>query len=173
LGCKLPEVIVPDYIDDDEDPECVDNASTQPPAPSTGDCCTDPGRVLLLAEDFGHGVCMPSYGFRRSAADYFQSNLMINLYVMANITTEMHDVFLYDERLQGKDKDALCSLRLAYHIRLRNQCLSEGRDPPEVFISIRDNCVGQNKSNITMKFEQFLTLAGFYKRVLIIYLIPY
>ena len=40
-----------------------------------------------------------------------------------------------------------------------------------MFISIRDNCVAQNKSNATLKFEAFLSMI-FYKLVLIIYLIP-
>ena len=42
---------------------------------------------------------------------------------------------------------------------------------PEVYLAIRDNCVGQNKSNVTIHFDCWLSLS-FYKRVLIVYLIP-
>ena len=96
---------------------------------------------------------------------------MLNLYVIANITRNEQEVFIYDERLMGKDKDALCSLRMSFHIEQRNRCLASGIEPPKVFISIRDNCVAQNKSNSTLKFEAFLSMT-FYELVLIIYLIP-
>lgn len=71
----------------------------------------------------------------------------------------------------GKDKDALCSLRMCHHINERNRCLQNNITPPRHFISIRDNCVCQNKSNITLKFECFLSMT-FYERVLLIFLIP-
>ena len=129
------------------------------------------GEVLLLAEDYGQGIALPHYGAVRPSVDYFQSNLMLHMYVIADITRREHNVLVYDERLMGKDKDALCSLRLSYHIDQRNRFLAAGRTPPKVFISIRDNCVGQNKSNVTLKLECFLSLS-FYEKVLIIYLLP-
>ena len=51
---------------------------------------------------------------------------MLNLYVMASISRKEQEVFIYDERLMGKDKDALCSLRMAFHIEKRNRCLASG-----------------------------------------------
>ena len=74
-------------------------------------------------------------------------------------------------RCMGKDKDALCSLRLNYHISSRQKCLEENRTPPEVYVSIRDNCIGQNKSNVTMLFDCWLSLS-FYKRVMLVFLLP-
>lgn len=151
----IPETIIPDYIDGEE----------------PGDSEAALGDVLVLAEDFGQGVTLPHYGHKRPSADFFNSNLMLNFYVMADITRNEHNVFLYDERYHCKDKDALCSLRLSYHINQRLRCLAEGREPPSYFVSIRDNCVGQNKSNATLKLACFLSMS-FYKKVLIVYLIP-
>ena len=78
---------------------------------------------------------------------------------------------MYDERTMEKDKDALCRLRLNHHIKNNQRCRQEKRNSPHVYISIRDNCVGQNKSNVTMQFDCWMSLS-FYKRVMIIFLIP-
>ena len=127
--------------------------------------------ALILAEDYGQGIAMPHYGINRPQSDYFNSNLMINLYVQSDISRGENKIMLYDERTMGKDKNALCSLRLKYHVESFQRCLREGRQQPELYISIRDNCVGQNKSNVTLQFDCLMSLS-FYKRVMIIYLIP-
>jgi hypothetical protein len=149
--------VLPDYVDDDDS----DSGASQ----------GVPDSILLVAEDFGQGIALPHYGHVRPSCDYFNSNLMLNMYVMADISRNENSVFLYDERCQKKDKDALCSLRLSFHLEQLNRCRQENRSPPEYFVSIRDNCVGQNKSNVTLKLASYLSLS-FYKRVLIVYLIP-
>ena len=67
--------------------------------------------IQLLAEDYGGGIALPHYGFRRPSSDYFNSNLMTYNFVMADITGNVNNVYFYDERHQGKGADALCSLR--------------------------------------------------------------
>ncbi|ETP34108.1 hypothetical protein F442_17514 [Phytophthora nicotianae P10297] len=37
-------------------------------------------------------------------------------FVVADIDNNINHVYFYDERAQGKDADALCSLRLNYHL---------------------------------------------------------
>ena len=114
---------------------------------------------------------MPHYGIVRPQQDYFNSNLTVNLYVQDDISRNENKVTLYNERTMGKDKDALCSLRLKYHMESMKRCQEEGRVQPHVYISIRDNCVGQNKSNVTLQFDLFMSMS-FYERVMVIYLIP-
>ena len=41
--------------------------------------------ALVLAEDYGQGIAMPHYGMIRTQSDYFNSNLMIHLYVIKDI----------------------------------------------------------------------------------------
>ena len=90
---------------------------------------------------------------------------------MADISCGENKVIMHDKRLIGKDKDVLSLLRMKYHIENAERCAYKGWAQPEVHISIRDNCVGQNKSNATMQFDCFMAMF-FYKRVIIIYLIP-
>ncbi|ETM36273.1 hypothetical protein L914_16999, partial [Phytophthora nicotianae] len=73
-------------------------------------------RMLIQAEDFGGGISMPHYGHIRPSVDYFNSNLILQNFVVADIDNNINHVYFYDERAQGKDADALCSLRLNYHL---------------------------------------------------------
>ena len=73
--------------------------------------------VQLQAEDYGGGIALPHYGYRRPSADYFNSNMMAYNFVIADISSGEYNVYFYDERSQGKGADALCSLRLRYHLR--------------------------------------------------------
>jgi hypothetical protein len=125
--------------------------------------------VMVQAEDFGGGLTMPHYGFRRPSADYYSSNLIIQNFVIANINDNVNNVWLFDERAQDKGADCMCSLRMRYHLRqLDRYKLCNKR--PSVSVSVLDNCVGQNKSNITMKFNAMLSLL-FYDKVVLLYLI--
>ena len=165
--------IIPNITDLTGDAEDIDCLLGEEEASDNKEQATDPSNyaALVIAEDYGQGIQMPFFGLRRVQSDYFNSSLMTNLFVMADISRGENKVILYDERLMGKGKDALCSLRMKYHIENAQRCVLEGRAQPDAYISIRDNCVGQNKSNVTMQFDCFMAMS-FYKRVMIIYLIP-
>jgi hypothetical protein len=58
---------------------------------------------------------MPHYGHSRPLANYFNSNLMVSNFVIVDLTSDNVNMLFYDEQVQGKDADALCSLRFTYH----------------------------------------------------------
>ncbi|CAM6017353.1 unnamed protein product [Sphagnum balticum] len=89
---------------------------------------------------------MPHYGHSRPPADYFNSNLMVSNFVVVDLTSNNNDVFFYDERTQGKDADALCSLRFTYHLEKFKTLLSCKIAMPKSLFVILDNYVNQNKS---------------------------
>jgi hypothetical protein len=106
---------------------------------------------------------MPHYGYRRPSSDYYNSNLIVQNFVIADVTNGTNHIYFYDERGQGKDGNALSSLRIAYHLtKSENTTIS---------LDILDNCVGQNKSNTTMMFCAMMSLL-FYKKVACLFLIP-
>ena len=49
--------------------------------------------------------------------------------------------------------EAMCSLRLIFPFEQMNQ-----ENPPEILIGIKDNCVGQNKRDVVMKFDCMLSI---------------
>jgi len=66
--------------------------------------------IQIQIEDFGGSFNMLHYGHSRPSADYFNSNLMVSNFVVVDLTNDNADVLFYDERPQGKDANALCSL---------------------------------------------------------------
>ncbi|EGZ13896.1 hypothetical protein PHYSODRAFT_373006, partial [Phytophthora sojae] len=110
----LPETIIPDIFDCDDD----------------------------RSNDDKVGISMPHYGHSRPSADYFNSPLIIQNFVVADITNNINHVYFYDERAQGKNADTLCSLRLLYHLSTLQKNARNGVPPPEVSFSILNNCVG-------------------------------
>ena len=135
-----------------------------------GACPTDITSIQLQAEDYGGSIALPHYGFKKPSADYFNSNLMSYNFVMADITNGKNHVFFYDERHQGKGADALCSLRMRYH--LNKTCVNRALGVKKsLSMSLLDNCVGQNKSQIVMKFFCMLSLL-FYDTVALLFFLP-
>lgn len=127
--------------------------------------------IEIQIEDFGGSFAILHYGHQRLSADYFNSNLMMQNFIIANITNGAKNVLIYDERGQGKGADALCSLRLMYHIRLCRFHRQRGSIPPKISLLILDNYVDQNKSKLMFMFYALLSLL-FYDKVVIHYLIP-
>ena len=113
---------------------------------------------------------MPHYGFRRPSADYFNSNLMGYNYVVSDISSGKNHVFFYDERHQGKGADALCSLRMRYHLQ-RTREARAGGIMKKLCMSLLDNCVGQNKSQVVMQFYCMLSII-FYDKVALLFFLP-
>ncbi|OWZ11139.1 LOW QUALITY PROTEIN: Cleavage inducible protein [Phytophthora megakarya] len=141
----LPSVIVPDTTDMiDTLPENDNYVNGTSSASRTGptQCC----RVQIQAENPGGGITMPNYGDARPSADYFNNNLIIQNFVVADITNNCNNIYFYDEQAQGTIADALCSLRLLYHLTTLQNYARNGITPAEVSFSLLDNCVGQNKS---------------------------
>jgi len=89
--------------------------------------------------------------------------LIVQNFVIADITNGTNNIYFYDERAQGKDGNALCSLRMK-----DNLTKSESTT---ISLDLLNNFVGQNKSNSTMMFCTMLSLL-FYKKVVCLYLIP-
>ena len=79
-------------------------------------------------------------------------------------------MYFYDERHQGKGADALCSLRLRHLLAKIKQNQKNGICP-KLSMTLLDNCVGQNKSQVVMKFACFISLF-FYETVALMYFLP-
>ena len=123
-------------------------------------------KIQIEIEDFGGSFPLPHYGSVRPSVDYFQSNLMMQNFVIADLSNGINHVLLYDERGQGKGVDALCSLRLRHHLEIAKKPY-----PPKILLMILDNCVGQNKSQGIMQFFAILSLL-LYEKVVIVFLLP-
>ena len=70
----------------------------------------------LIIQDYAGGTALPWYGHIRPGSDYYLSNVIIQNFITADLSTNTNHCYLYDERAQDKGADALCSLRLLYHM---------------------------------------------------------
>ncbi len=93
---------------------------------------------------------------------------MMQNFIISDITANRNNVLIYDEHGQGKGVDALCSLHLLFHLRLRQECANR---LPKMLLLILDNCVGPNKSKVIFMFYALLSLL-FYDKVALLFLIP-
>jgi hypothetical protein len=66
---------------------------------------------------------------------------MVSNFVVANLTCNNNDVFFNDEQAQGKDVDALCSLRFTFHMEKFKMLLSHKISMLKILLVILDNYV--------------------------------
>jgi hypothetical protein len=93
---------------------------------------------------------------------------MMHNFIISDITANRNNVLIYDEHGQGKGANALCSHRLLFHLRFRQERADR---LPKMLLLILDNCVGQNKSKVVFMFYALLSLL-FYDKVVFLFLIP-
>lgn len=109
-SCQVPKEILSDYIS-----ECTPgNEENIPPCDTVSSFV--PRNLTSQAEDFGGSLALPHYGFRRPSADYFNSNLILHNFVISDVTNGHSNIYYYDERAQDKGAEALCTLRMRYHL---------------------------------------------------------
>ena len=57
-----------------------------------------PGLVTMQLKDFGGNLAMPHFGFSRPSADYFNSNLILHNFIIADISTDINYVMWHDKK---------------------------------------------------------------------------
>jgi hypothetical protein len=67
---------------------------------------------------------------------------MVSNFVVVDLIDNSNDVFFYDEWAQGKDVDALCSLRFTYHLEKFKMLLNPKITMSKTLLVILDNYVG-------------------------------
>ena len=162
------------YPDEPSTQPCVDELEVvedeDQPAPAAvgavANANTGHTKVAVLCEDYGQSIPLPSYRANRPNVDYFNSDLHLHNFNVCNTGSHKNTIFLYDERKAGKDGNTVSSMRFKFHLNMQQQS-----NPPKMLITVRDNCVGQNKSQVTMMMDCLLSML-FYDRVATFYLVP-
>ena len=127
--------------------------------------------VIVQCEDLGQSIAMPHYGYEQPGLDYFNSNLMMHEFVVADRVSNRNTVYFYDERVLKKDGESMCILRLYDHLFKLEKYLTSRTPSPKSYIAVMDNCCGQNKSKTVMMFFQLLSIL-FYENIALNYLLP-
>lgn len=165
----LESEIIPDTFDSEDAPD--DDTGSEGNS-AVSDQSASRRRVQIQAEDFGGGISMPHYGHSRPSADYFNSNLILHNFVVADTTHNRSNVYFYNEHAQGKGAGALCSLRLLYHLSTLQNDERNGVPPEQISFSLLNNWVGQNKSKVVLMFFAMLSVVFPYKKVVLCFFLP-
>ena len=141
---KLSSVIsrIPDFIDESNIEDSADLSTT----------------VRFLCQDFSGNLLLPSYQTSRPGVDYYSSKLHLYSFVICDVSTNTNYVYVYDQRLAGKDCNAMCSLRLLHHLSEGEKTRISLRTEPNQLLQCMDNNVGQNKSQIVFMFFALLSM---------------
>ena len=129
-------------------------------------------RVRLLLEDFAGNLEIPWYGQRVPGQEYYLSKLHEYMFISSNIGDNRNIVLVYDQRAGGKGYNAMNSLRFYVELKHLEEHRTAGTlsERPMELISVRDNCVGQNKSQSVLRFCALLQALGFYRRIVLSFL---
>ena len=157
----IPDPCLEELLPPQEEPDSLDDEAPDD-ATKTANC-----PVLVTAQDYGQSLVLPHFGKARPNVDYFQSDLNIHMFNVCDIISQKNKIYLYDERLSGKDGNTVNSLRWNYY----QDVIKNADRIPALAIKVMDNCVGQNKSQLTMLFDALCSLLLF-ERVADFFLIP-
>ncbi|XP_071489968.1 uncharacterized protein [Diadema antillarum] len=162
-----------------EDDQASSTANCGHPSPNTNiqhKCFTSATaekarKIVILCEDYGQAIPLPSYKLTTPNVNYFNSDLHLHMFNICDVTRKKNAVLLYDERTAGKDGNATSSLRWYYHCQYLRNLLDAGVPPPTMVIRVIDNCAGRNKTQCTLMLDCLLSLL-LYDRVSTFYLLP-
>ena len=140
--------------------------------PSPSIAVTPLKKVRLLLEDFAGNFPIPSHGKREPGSEYYLSKLAQYAFISSDIGENSNILLMYDQRAGGKGCNAMLSLRLFLELKNLEKHRSAGTlsDRPQELISVRDNCVGQNKSQAVLRFCALLEALGMYRHIVICFL---
>jgi hypothetical protein len=146
--------LIPEKVENIIDPESI----------------VDITNVLLQCEDYAGNLVSPLFELERPSKDYYAANLNLYVFFITNMTTGQNYVYLYDERAQGKNAEALCNLRIRYHIKILNENYTgKNKLIPRILYTIMDNCVGTICINISVLILLLILMIIILKSILYIY----
>jgi hypothetical protein len=104
----VPCTIIPDRYNDDHAHDAGDIDMTSTTAAPT---------IHIQIEDIDGSFAMPHYEHSWPLLDYFNSNLMVSNFVVADLTSDSVDMFFYDKRTHGCECG--CAVQLAVYVPLQ------------------------------------------------------
>ena len=124
--------------------------------------CPDDRHDMFVA-DFSQNITLPWYGSDQPGDTYYYSPLNINLFGVYNCGSGIMNAFLYPQYESTKGANDVCSLLWLTLLKtgINPDCKVTRKKLTLVF----DNCPGQNKNKVVLKFSDLLVERKYYKKV--------
>ena len=128
-------------------------------------------RRFAYCSDYCQNMDLPHFGSEQPGETYYYSPLNINCFGVTDLSTDVLDAFLYHEGEGKKGGNNVCSLLFKKLKQDGLIDLSNVYGPAKQLSLVFDNCAGQNKNRMVLRFAQFLIDSKIFNRVEIVFLI--
>ena len=130
-----------------------------------------PNNTVCLCGDYSQNLSLPHFGGEQPGDTYYFSPLSISCFGLVNHSTEILTAYVYPEGVGKKGGNNVASLIFKYLKDNGILNLAETKGTGKRLSLIFDNCAGQNKNRMVMRFGQYLVDRGIFNEVEIIFLI--
>ena len=132
---------------------------------------TWPDKRYCVCGDYSQNLDLPHFGGEQPGDTYYFSPYSISIFGLVNHANEILSSYTYPEGVGKKGGNNVVSLIYKYLLDNGIIALAETHRPGKEFTIIFDNCAGQNKNRMVIRFGQYLVDKGIFKKVEIIFLI--
>ena len=130
-----------------------------------------PKRQYSFCSDYCQNMDIPHFIQEQPSETYYYSPLNISCFGCCDFATDKLDAFVYDEGEGKKGGNNVCSLIYKKLVDDGIMDLAKKHGPGKQLTLTFDNCVGQNKNRMVLRFAQYLVDCCIFKRVEAIFLI--
>ena len=128
-------------------------------------------KTVCLCGDYSQNLDMPHFGGEQPGDTYYYSPLNIYVFGLVNMATEVLLAYVYGEGEGEKGGNNVPSLIYKHLIDNGYIELARTQGPGKRLCLIFDNCAGQNKNRMVVRFAQYLVHTSIFKEIEIIFLI--
>ena len=125
----------------------------------------------MLVGDYAQTIDIPHFGGEQPGLTYYYSPVNVNVFGCVDYATEHMEAFLYHEGEGKKGGNNVVSL---IHQSLKNKGVFEDakeKGPGEYLTLVFDNCGGQNKNRMVLRYLLYLVKSRIYKTVEAVFLV--
>lgn len=130
-----------------------------------------PDRDDIFVGDFSQNADIPKFGMEQVGDTYYYSPLSIFIFGAVNYATKKLHAFVYPEYEGKKGGNNVSSLFWKTFQIEGILELAHRKGPGKSLTLVFDNCSGQNKNRMVLRFALFLVESNIYKKVEVLFLI--
>lgn len=130
-----------------------------------------PTRKYAYCSDYCQNMDIPHFGSEQPGETYYYSPLNISCFGCVDFATDKLDAFVYTEAEGRKGGNNVASLLFKKLTDDGIMSLAKEKGPGAQLSLVFDNCAGQNKNRMVLRFAQYLVDTHIFKRVEVIFLV--
>lgn len=130
-----------------------------------------PNKTYMFCGDYSQNMDLPHFGGEQPGESYYFSPLGVYVFGIADHSNDVLSAYVYHEGVGKKGGDNVVSL---IHKKLKDDGIFElaaMKGAGERMIFVFDNCAGQNKNRMVLRYMQYLVDCCVFKEIEIVFLV--